>query len=363
MAETTTPTPLRVRRFATKPILKTFMFRSSLEKLRPLERLVLTISPSRTSTGRSLFLSSRSTSSEMVVFPEPDRPVNHSVKPRSSFMCFPFDALTVCPALVYTFPNMSCSYDDSRIGGGEPIGVVELGAFWSWDVSFEERVFGIYHPRFEPPAQLLQRIGVRGVSREVVRLVWVEHDVVELLLGDLALAPPVGEEKVLARAVVGVREDRPGPVAEAPDVLPAVGTHTPLGFVGDMVGLLREDGLPDLIRLPASDRQQRLALQPLRRVYTGEIADRREEVYVGDEGVARLAARKTSRPAQDEHDAEPPVVEGCFGAWEGEAVICRADDERVVGQSFCVEGVQNGPYAPVQRPRALLEGGHVEARL
>src|SRR5919112_777940 len=113
MAETTTPTPLRVR------------------------RLVMTMSPSRTSTGRSLFLSSRSTSSEMVVFPEPDSPVNHSVKPRSSFKCFPFDTLTVCAAVVYTFPPLSCSDDDRRVGGGEPIGVVELCALWRGDVPFE----------------------------------------------------------------------------------------------------------------------------------------------------------------------------------------------------------------------------------
>src|SRR5919199_3799928 len=122
-----TATPLRVRRFATKPIRSTFMFLSSLEKVRPLERLVLTMSPSRTSTGRSLFLSSRSTISAIVVLPAPDSPVNHSVNPRSSFMHVPFDAPTVRSAVVYISP-MLCSHDDGGFGGGEPVGVVQLGA-------------------------------------------------------------------------------------------------------------------------------------------------------------------------------------------------------------------------------------------
>src|ERR687893_2353111 len=82
MAETMTATPLRVSRLATNPILSTFMLRSSLEKLRPLERLVLTMSASRTSTLRPRSRISFSTISAMVVLPAPERPVNHNVKPR-----------------------------------------------------------------------------------------------------------------------------------------------------------------------------------------------------------------------------------------------------------------------------------------
>ena len=95
MAETITATPARVRRFATNPIRKTLMLRSSLEKLRPLERLVRTMSPSRTSTRRSRSRISRSTISAMVVLPDPDSPVNHSVNPRSSFISVPFDSLAL----------------------------------------------------------------------------------------------------------------------------------------------------------------------------------------------------------------------------------------------------------------------------
>src|SRR5215213_824058 len=99
MALTITPTPWRVRRSATKPILKTLVSLSSLEKPRPLERLVLTMSPSRTSILRKRFLSSCSTISEMVVFPDPDRPVNHKVKPRPILVPF---SIVNAPCLLVT---------------------------------------------------------------------------------------------------------------------------------------------------------------------------------------------------------------------------------------------------------------------
>src|SRR5215217_7497628 len=142
-----------------------------------------------------------------------------------------------------------------------------------------------------------------------------------------------------------------------------MGADAPLRLVGDVVRLLGEDGVPDLIGLPVGEREERLALQPLRPLDTGEITEGREEVYVGDEGVARLSTRETPWSAQDEHYAETPVVEGGLCAGESEAVVGRADDERVLGQPFGVEGVENGPYAPVERAGALLEGGHVQARL
>src|SRR5919112_88108 len=88
MALTITPTPLRVNKSATNPILKTLVSLSSLEKPRPLDRLVLTMSPSNTSILGKRFLSSYSTISDMVVLPAPDRPVNHNVKPRPIFVPF-----------------------------------------------------------------------------------------------------------------------------------------------------------------------------------------------------------------------------------------------------------------------------------
>src|SRR5215211_2786612 len=201
------------------------------------------------------------------------------------------------------------------------------------------------------------------VFGEVVRLVGIHDQVVELLGGNLPLAPTIREKQILARAVVGIRQDWLGTLPEAPDVLPAVGADAPLGLVGDVVGLLGEDGVPDLLGLPAREREERLALQPLRSLDTDQITDRGEEVYVGDEGVAGLSTRETARSAQDEHDTETSVVEGGLRTREGETMVRGADDERVLGQAFCVEGVEHGPYTPVQRAGALLEGGHVEPRL
>src|SRR5215207_6173276 len=94
MADTMTPTPFRVRRSATNPILKTLVSLSSRLKVRPLERLVRTMSPSRTSTLPCLVRSSRSTMSAMVVLPAPERPVNHSVNPPPACL-LPFSISTL----------------------------------------------------------------------------------------------------------------------------------------------------------------------------------------------------------------------------------------------------------------------------
>src|SRR5215210_9275081 len=88
IADTMTPTPLRVRRSATNPILSTLVSLSSRLKPRPLERLVRTMSPSRTSILPCLLCSSLSTISAIVVLPAPERPVNHSVKPRPYLLPF-----------------------------------------------------------------------------------------------------------------------------------------------------------------------------------------------------------------------------------------------------------------------------------
>src|SRR5438105_9551166 len=58
-----------------------FVSRPSFEKPRPFERCSRTSSPSSHSTSRPRRSNSGRTSSAIVVFPAPDRPVNHSVKP------------------------------------------------------------------------------------------------------------------------------------------------------------------------------------------------------------------------------------------------------------------------------------------
>ena len=73
------------------------------------------------------------------------------------------------------------------------------------------------------------------------------------------------------------------------------------------------------------------------------------------------AAGEAARPAHDHHHADAAVVQGRLGAGEGEAVVGRADDQRVVRQAEVVEGVEDGADALVERAGAGLEGGHVLA--
>src|SRR6266498_1107826 len=55
--------------------------RSSFENPRPFDRLVRTSSPSSISTFRPRVRSSVASSEESVVFPAPDKPVNHKTNP------------------------------------------------------------------------------------------------------------------------------------------------------------------------------------------------------------------------------------------------------------------------------------------
>src|SRR5215207_5483054 len=84
MADTRVTTPARVKRLATQPIRAMLVSRSALENPRPLERWVRTTSPSRYSVSSPRFSSSGPTIPAIVVFPEPESPVNHRVKPSRS---------------------------------------------------------------------------------------------------------------------------------------------------------------------------------------------------------------------------------------------------------------------------------------
>src|SRR5215212_9408043 len=160
------------------------------------------------------------------------------------------------------------------VGGGELIPAVNFGAFRGGDGSVEERAFGLPHPGLEAGAHVPAHALQARTTGEVVRLVRVVEEVVELLGGDGTLRPPVGEHDVLAQAVVYVGDDGGGVlVVEAADVLPAVGAGAALRFVGDVVGLLGEEGVADLLGLAVYERQERLALEPEWSLCTDEIAD------------------------------------------------------------------------------------------
>ena len=96
---------------------------------------------------------------------------------------------------------------------------------------------------------------VRRVGREVVRLAGIEHEVVELLLGQGALGQPMVEQVVLARAVVDVREHGSGvAVVEAADVLVALRAHRALRLVGGVERDLRKHRVVALGDRAASGR-------------------------------------------------------------------------------------------------------------
>src|SRR5436190_14728749 len=79
-----TGTPLRDSRLATKAIRRMLVSRSSFENPRPFERFSRTMSPSSTSSFDPRARSSRTSRLVIVVFPEPESPVNHRQKPFSS---------------------------------------------------------------------------------------------------------------------------------------------------------------------------------------------------------------------------------------------------------------------------------------
>src|SRR5439155_1548241 len=81
IAAAITAAPWRVNRAATQPTRSMCVSRSSFEKPSPFDRCVRTVSPSRYSTMWPRRSSSGPTRCAIVVLPEPDRPVNQSVKP------------------------------------------------------------------------------------------------------------------------------------------------------------------------------------------------------------------------------------------------------------------------------------------
>src|SRR6266404_2483281 len=87
MADTTTAAPCRVSRDATQPMRSTFASRSSFENPSPCERCMRTMSPSSFSTRRPRSSNAGPTRSAIVVLPDPERPVNQSVNPITSYEC------------------------------------------------------------------------------------------------------------------------------------------------------------------------------------------------------------------------------------------------------------------------------------
>ncbi len=114
------------------------------------------------------------------------------------------------------------------------------------------------------------------------------------------------------------------------------------------------------VDLAAQERHQRLALQPVRRIDPGDLAEGRVDVEVGDRLVDHLAAGEGA--AHDHHHAGTAVGQRRLAAGEGDAVVGGADDQGVVDQAEVVEGVEDGADPLVERAHAGLELGHVAPR-
>src|ERR671934_784509 len=167
MAETITAAPWRVSRDATQPMRSMLVSRSSFEKPRPLERCSRTSSPSSHSTSRPRRSSSGRTSSAMVVFPAPERPVNHSVNPLRPF--------SVIALLDQWGVDVNAAFE--LLGAGPPAGPLAL-------------------PRLHGPrARDAPDRRVPGVVQRVVR------DLVDVDVGLDVLRVPVDERLDLPHAV------------------------------------------------------------------------------------------------------------------------------------------------------------------
>src|SRR5262249_8603857 len=81
IAAVTDTTPFRASTAATHPIRRMFLSRSSFENPSPFDRCSRTSSPSSSSTRRPRERSSSTTMLAIVLFPAPERPVNHRQQP------------------------------------------------------------------------------------------------------------------------------------------------------------------------------------------------------------------------------------------------------------------------------------------
>ncbi len=84
IAAVTDTTPLRASTDATQPIRRMFVSRSAFENPSPSDRCSRTSSPSSSSTLRPRSRNDSTTMFAIVLFPAPDRPVNHRQQPGSS---------------------------------------------------------------------------------------------------------------------------------------------------------------------------------------------------------------------------------------------------------------------------------------
>src|ERR1700719_2553021 len=81
-------------------------------------------------------------------------------------------------------------------------------------------------------------------------------------------------------------------VAKAADVVPPSGTNGALRFISSVKIHFREEFVMQLLNLATDQRQQRLALQPGRRIDIEQFTNGRIEIQMRDHRVRNLASSK-----------------------------------------------------------------------
>jgi len=145
--------------------------------------------------------------------------------------------------------------------GRRRVDLVEHGLGRRWDFcTREDWIIGVLHPALEAVAHVGDDVAHAGIGGEVVALVGVEDEIVELLSGDLALAPALCEQQVFADAVVAIGKhgaNVAGVIGNvAANIFVAFGAHGALRFVGGVVADFGEDFVVDLVGFAAQNGQE-----------------------------------------------------------------------------------------------------------
>ncbi len=91
------------------------------------------------------------------------------------------------------------------------------------------------------------------------------------------------------------------------------------------------------------------------------LANGGKDVYVGDHRVDDLSATEGAGAAQEKHDPDTMIGEMALHAGKGDAMISRADDERVTGEAVAVEGIEDAADGSVEDAEGFAEACHVLA--
>ena len=187
-------------------------------------------------------------------------------------------------------------------------------------------------------------------------------DQVEVVMMPSRYTAEMSNQDAVAEAEALGVQYRSIPILKAAYVLPSLGPHRPLRLVGGVIGDLPEDLVVDLLCLAACQGQKGLPLVPGELLRGKQLADRGEQVDVGDHGVTYLPTVETARAADNEHDARAVIQKIALHAGEGNAMVSGADNQSVLPETTTVQRLKYRSHSLVQPSGARLESGHIQAR-